>query len=293
MSKYVIDSATLTDIADAIRERTLVTGTIAPGDMPALIKKYSKRDWLLINKTMREYDAENPWQVYDMIDFGDMTVIPAYACYGSSVEGFYNGVRGERVTAIQEQAFRGRTAYFPGSHLATIDFPNLSSIGKEAFSQCLFSSLTIPECDIGERAFADCTDLSTLTFASGRDEKSLLIGQYAFSGCSSLATVTFVDHTISQISERAFNRTGLTTVTVPPVYNWEDYAFANCQSLTTVYIKECADWMRGLQTSSQPRANTFSGCDALTDIYVTWEEDQYWGAPWGATNATVHYNWAG
>lgn len=293
MSKYVIDSATLTDIADAIRERTLVTGTIAPGDMPALIKKYSERDWLLIKKTMEGYDAEDPWKVHDMIDFGDMTVIPAYACYGSSVEGFYNGVRGQQVTAIREQAFRGQTAFFPGSYLATIDFPNLDSIGKEAFSQCIFSSLTIPECSIGERAFASCTDLATLTFTPKSDEKSLLIGTYAFSGCSSLANVNFVDHTIIQISEHAFDGAALTTVTVPPVYNWEDYAFANCQSLTTVYIKECQDWMRGLQTSSQPHANTFSGCDALTDIYVTWEEGQYFGAPWGATNATVHYNWAG
>lgn len=293
MSKYVIDSATLTDIADAIRAKTLTTDAIAPGDMPALIKKYSKRDWLLINKTLQGYDADNPWQVHDMIDFGDMTTIPAYACYGSSIEGCYQGVSGQQVTTIREQAFRGRSAFFPGSYLATINFPNLSSIGKEAFAQCLFSSLTIPECDIGERAFANCQDLTTLTFTAKTDERSLSIGTYAFSGCGSLTTVTFADHLINRISEHAFDGTGLTTVTVPPVYTWQDYAFANCTGLTTVYIKECTSWVEGLYDASAPLANTFSGCSALTDIYVTWAENYYWGAPWGATNATVHYNWAG
>jgi hypothetical protein len=293
MSKYVIDSATLTDIADAIREKTLTTGAIAPGDMPAFLKKYSKRDWLLINKTMREYDADNPWQVYDMIDFGDMTTIPAYACYGSSVDGYYNGVSGQQVTWIREQAFRGRDTYFPNSYLATIDFPKLERIDKEAFSQCLFTTLTIPECVIGERAFASCTDLATMTFTPKSDENSLTVGAYAFSGCSSLTTVNFADHKIAQISEHAFDGAGLTTVTVPPVHNWEDYAFANCQGLTTVYIKGCADWMQFLPTSSPPGTHTFTGCDALKDIYVTWGEDPDWGAPWGATNATVHYNWAG
>lgn len=292
MSKYVIDSATLTDIADAIREKTLTTGTLAPGDMPALIRQYSKRDWLLIKKTMQGYDAENPWQVYDTIDFGDMTIIQDYACYGSSVAGWYQGVSGQQVTTIREQAFRGRYADFPWSYLATIDFPNLSSIGKEAFAQCLFSSLTIPECDIGERAFASCTDLSELTFTS-RDERSLTIGTYAFNGCGSLTTVAFADHLINKIGEHAFDGAGLTTVTVPPVYTWQDYAFANCTGLTTVYIKECPSWLEGLYDASAPLANTFSGCSALTDIYVTWGEGHYWGAPWGATNANVHYNWAG
>lgn len=31
-------------------------------------------------------------------------------------------------------------------------------------------------------------------------------------------------------------------------------------------------------------------CDALTDIYVSWPENAVASAPWGATNATIHYN---
>lgn len=35
--------------------------------------------------------------------------------------------------------------------------------------------------------------------------------------------------------------------------------------------------------------NAFNKCTNLTDIYVPWAEGDVGGAPWGATNATIHY----
>lgn len=35
----------------------------------------------------------------------------------------------------------------------------------------------------------------------------------------------------------------------------------------------------------------FYGCKNLTDIYVTWSEGEVPNAPWGAYNATIHYNY--
>ena len=39
-------------------------------------------------------------------------------------------------------------------------------------------------------------------------------------------------------------------------------------------------------------SNTFNNCTNITDIYVPWAEGTNVGgdAPWGATNATIHYN---
>ena len=34
----------------------------------------------------------------------------------------------------------------------------------------------------------------------------------------------------------------------------------------------------------------FNSCAALTDIYVPWSLGDVAGAPWGATNATIHYD---
>lgn len=36
--------------------------------------------------------------------------------------------------------------------------------------------------------------------------------------------------------------------------------------------------------------NSFYQCNGLLDIYVPWAEDAVADAPWGATNATIHYN---
>lgn len=36
--------------------------------------------------------------------------------------------------------------------------------------------------------------------------------------------------------------------------------------------------------------NVFEACSNLKDIYVPWAEGEVANAPWGATNATIHYN---
>lgn len=43
-------------------------------------------------------------------------------------------------------------------------------------------------------------------------------------------------------------------------------------------------------TPSSINANAFRRANALTDIYVPWSEGEVANAPWGATNATIHYN---
>lgn len=37
-------------------------------------------------------------------------------------------------------------------------------------------------------------------------------------------------------------------------------------------------------------SNSFANCYQLLDIYVPWAEGEVANAPWGATNATIHYN---
>ena len=37
----------------------------------------------------------------------------------------------------------------------------------------------------------------------------------------------------------------------------------------------------------------FDGCKMLTTINVPWSEGEVAGAPWGAPNATINYNYTG
>ena len=108
------------------------------------------------------------------------------------------------------------------------------------------------------------------------------IGSHAFESCTNLEKVK-ISNVIENIHENAFAYTGLTTVTLPTsLSNLGRYAFFKCESLKTVYFE------------GKPRSIhkfTFNGCNALTDIYVPWAEGEVADAPWGATNATIHYNY--
>ena len=64
----------------------------------------------------------------------------------------------------------------------------------------------------------------------------------------------------------------------------DDYAFAGCSSLVSLTFE-------GTPESISYRA--FFGCDNLTTINVPWAEGAVANAPWGATNATIHYGYTG
>lgn len=56
--------------------------------------------------------------------------------------------------------------------------------------------------------------------------------------------------------------------------------FYSCSRLKKVYFYKTA-------TISD---NAFRSCSGITDIYVPWSEGEVAGAPWEATNATIHYD---
>lgn len=58
-------------------------------------------------------------------------------------------------------------------------------------------------------------------------------------------------------------------------------AFASCSSLKSIRLPAS---IKNISTLA------FSDCSNLTDIFVSFNEGEIEGAPWGATNATIHYN---
>ena len=63
-----------------------------------------------------------------------------------------------------------------------------------------------------------------------------------------------------------------------------DYAFSGCTNLQTITFK-------GKPTTIGSTA--FQNCSNLITINVPWAEGDVAGAPWGATNATINYNYTG
>lgn len=107
-----------------------------------------------------------------------------------------------------------------------------------------------------------------------------IIGQNAFDGAP-LKSIYLKN--VEWLYRNAFSHTNLTSVTIPSsVRGVDTQAFASCPSLQTVTFKG---------TPSNMGNMVFEDSSNLTDIYVPWSYGEVAGAPWGATNAQIHYNY--
>ena len=195
---------------------------------------------------------------------------------------FYN-CRSLTSVAIPDSVISiGRNAFTDCSNLTSITIPDsVKSIGIGAFHSCKnLTSIEIPDSvtSIGDSAFSGCTSLTNIEIPNSVTS----IGSQVFYNCNSLTSVT-IPNSVTSIGDWAFQSCdSLTSITIPnSVTSIGSAAFASCTSLTSVVIG-------GNITNMYKTA--FRDCNNLTDIYVPWSEGEVSGAPWGATNATIHYN---
>lgn len=161
-----------------------------------------------------------------------------------------------RGTIVPEHAF----SYL--AELTSVDMPdNVIAIGDSGFYRCPRLALTsLPSgiTSLPTAAFQYCPKLALTTFPSGMTS----IGAYAFK-----------------------QGTGLASITLPPALTTiGDFAFANCTGLETVKFTS---------TVSSIPGGVFSGCPKLSTIYVPWSQGQVANAPWGASSATIIYDYTG
>ena len=102
-------------------------------------------------------------------------------------------------------------------------------------------------------------------------------------GCTNLAHVSFSE-SLTSIGESAFNSCSNLALTSLPagVTSIGSYAFSGCTRLTSITFKG---------TPTTIASSAFNSCTNLTDIKVPWAEGAVANAPWGATNATITYNY--
>lgn len=128
-------------------------------------------------------------------------------------------------------------------------------------------------------AFASCKQLTTaiMPFATK-------IPDHCFNGDTNLKTVEMPNVTI--IGYVAFyNCTNLELTELPSsLTQIMETSFTNCKGLKTITFKSTLTYIGG---------DVFSGCTNLLTINVPWAEGEVAGAPWGATNATINYNYTG
>jgi ABC-type spermidine/putrescine transport system permease subunit II len=161
---------------------------------------------------------------------------------------------------------------------------SVTEIGDEAFSGTILTSITIPTSvmSIGNYAFADCTELTSVTFKDGSQlttignyafrqctglanitipESVTTIGEGAFVYCTSLGTITFAATSeLLSIGSEAFSNCGLTNITIPEsVTEIGAGAFFECNSLGSITIPEGVTFIG---------ANTFGRCTSLAGVTI-------------------------
>ena len=172
-------------------------------------------------------------------------------------------------------------AFFFDLELTSVNAPSATNVGGNAFNYCRnLVQISIPTAtNISMSAFKDCKNLEYVEFSDDLEyieenafencEKLqirqdfpralLLISDYTFAGCKSLKYLDFPRN-------------------LEHIY---DSAFRGCTGLLAVSF---------LGTPEYIDEKAFILCPNLANIYVPWAEGEVAGAPWGAENATIHYN---
>jgi hypothetical protein len=153
-------------------------------------------------------------------------------------------------------------AFYYWSNLESVILPSgITSIGQHAFYMCsnlAVASLPSSLISIGRDAFYYCSMLELTSLPSGLTT----IDSEAFRYCHKLNTM-LIPESVTEIGSDAFSY---------------------CSNLTTITFK-------GKPNSIQ--SSTFKSCNKLTTINVPWAEGEVANAPWGATKATINYNYTG
>lgn len=189
----------------------------------------------------------------------------------SAIEGLSGG--GATEPYIEE-------TYDSYGHLTAAVMHGHTTVRKWCFFMSDLVSIQLPPTvtSIEEGAFNNCTSLQSIQLSDAITK----IGNSAFALCAYLTTIQLPSSLIT-IGSKAFQNCGFTSLRLPAgLQTIKDGAFSLSYALTTVTFQ-------GTPTSIASSA--FSSCEKLTTINVPWAEGAVANAPWGATNATINYNY--
>jgi hypothetical protein len=165
---------------------------------------------------------------------------------------------------------------------------NVASSGDDGSFKAVIertaTEITLPSdlMSIGSHVFRSYANLGLISLPDGVTR----IGDYAFNDCFNLVLES-LPRDLTHIGACAFQNCemiGSHIILGSNIDNIGSSAFKSCGSIKTVTFK------RKPSTLSK---SAFEWDSGITDIYVPWAEGEVSGAPWGATNATINYNYTG
>ena len=157
----------------------------------------------------------------------------------------------------------GKNAFYQGKLKGAVQIPeSVETIGYGAFTQCKdMTSVNLPKNlkVLGQGAFNDCglTQMPEIPVA-------ITTLNTTFQGCGNITEITIP----SQVTDitRAFQETGIKTVTIPYTVTNYNAAFTDCKSLESVIIESPADNIGG--GNNAEGSGVFQGCTSLKNVTV-------------------------
>lgn len=254
-----IDLAVMSDIADAIREKTGKTDRMQPTDMATEIgniESNSKEVEAFINRNFTKYTNDKITSIgnYAFAGCVDLTSVALPECtnIGSSTFLYCQNlfsVSLPKCTTIGDYAFASC------NNLTTISFPTCTNLGSYAFAYCSsLTTISLPVCTtIGSNAFASCPNLTTVSLPACTS-----INNMGFLNCTKLIEISLPNCLyLGSIAFSSCNQ--LISVYLPKCEKVQNYAFHNCIKLTEISLPSC------LSLGS----SAFSGCTKLAAVSLS------------------------
>lgn len=258
MAKYVIEDTTLTNMADAIREKTGGTKPITPSNFATEIEGIqsgggdtTKEDGL-IDGTLTSYSNDR------------VTTLRNYALYFTEL----TSLSLPNVTKIGQYGIRENTKlqelYIPNlitvddyglsaNPFTSIDLPNLTTLGKSTFSNCEnLEMVNIPKItELPGSCFYGCAKITDMDMFS----KINTIGESCFYNCKGILRANFPEvKTVGSSAFRGCN--SMTQFIAPKATSIKSSCFYDCTELKKVDLGE----IRNLE---QTHLFTNSGLETL------------------------------
>lgn len=224
--------------------------------------------------------------------------------YGYKVVGLTGN---ENITTIEfsDKATEiGPCAFYKTTKVKTLTLPDgIVKIGNRAFGGSKITDITLSDAliEIDDYAFCECRELTSLVLPDGITK----IGKYAFDD-SQLETINLPD-SITEIGDCAFYNCDVAVTSLPAgVTELRNQVFRSNENLTEFTFHENIEKVHYVAiaycnnltkitfkgTPASIDSTAFKDNDSLATINVPWSEGEVAGAPWGATNATINYNYA-
>ena len=228
-------------------------------------------------------DKPSQTKIVEITENGTVVVNPDSGYVMSKVTANVNVEKGITPTGTKDITENGEHNV---TEFETVNVNVASSGGGDSQLKGLIEGTTTEISDdtvetVKQYAFYQSTVLASVSFPNLKS-----IGSGAFYNCTNLA-LTELPSGLTSIGSSAFNGcTNLALTELPSGLHIGLSAFRACTRLTSITFK------------GKPRQNViptsaFQNCSNLKTINVPWAEGEVANAPWGATNATINYNYAG